>query len=461
MNYTIVMKDGDDGYACFTKGQNSFFIDDPTQALGYADSFLTDYLVNQAHQFALPWLLKQMTVTPSNLRSYEMTEPITNNRFRVLEMIGSELSLIVNATTHIPYKIRALERHATFGNSTNDLLLSNYSTVSFGGDSNLSFLLPHRLQTVFNSVNVLEDVKFDSITLNPTFERGFFDPLPVSNKQTPPQSPKQSNVYPRSEVHEFFEAGLWGGPFESFYNTSNVTVNYPIPSIPQIMSVYVGYADYVQLVVNFTDGILVTDAAPHRSRILLQWVKENFNKPITHVVPSHHHRDHAGGVPDYVAAGAVLVVPEVAKDFYSEVNRGNVKFATYNETDPFILKDNIVQFRSAWREENPHARDWSYGIATSACPSDNEEIAAFIADVWSPAPNTTEGDAVRFDAGYARQWLDIAVQDGLPRHAVVVGAHGGVTTTDRLESLINITGYEYPVLGTKSWRLGGALCDSK
>lgn len=46
MNYTIVMKDGDVGYACFTKGQNSFFIDDPTQTLDYAVSFLTDYLVN-------------------------------------------------------------------------------------------------------------------------------------------------------------------------------------------------------------------------------------------------------------------------------------------------------------------------------------------------------------------------------------------------------------------------------
>lgn len=271
-----------------------------------------------------------MIVTPSNLRSYEMIEPLTNNRFRVLEMIGSELSLIVNGTTHVPYKIPALERHATFGNFINDLLLSNYSTVSFGGDSELSFLLPHRLQTVFNSVNVLEDVKFDSITLDPTFDRGFFDPLPVYDKQTPPQSPKQSDVYPRSEVQEFFEASLWGGPFESFYNTSNITVNYSIPSIPQIMSVYVGYADYVQLVVNFTDGILVTDAAPHRSRILLQWVKENFKKPINHVVPSHHHRDHAGGVPDYVAAGAVLVIPEVAKVFYSEVNGGNVNFATYN-----------------------------------------------------------------------------------------------------------------------------------
>lgn len=31
------------------------------------------------------------------------------------------------------------------------------------------------------------------------------------------------------------------------------------------------------------------------------------------------------------------------------------------------------------------------------------------------------GDAVRFDIGYARQWLDAAVEDGLPSGTVVVG----------------------------------------
>ncbi|EHK16190.1 uncharacterized protein TRIVIDRAFT_163307 [Trichoderma virens Gv29-8] len=422
MNYSIVLKDGADGFACFTKGQNSFFVNDPTQTLGYVDSYLADYLIHQAQQFALP-------------------------------------CLIVNATSHRPYKIRSLENHATYGKSTNDLLLSNYSTVSFDDNSRLKLQLPYRLQTIYNSTDVLEDVKLDSISVNPLIKAGFFDPVLPSKDTSSPQVPKQSALYPRSEVHEFFEAGLWGGPFESFFNTSHVVVTHPIPNIPQIMAVYVGYADYVQLVLNFTDGVLITDAAPHRSRILIQWVKETLNKSVTHIVPSHHHRDHAGGVPDYVEAGAVLVVPEVAKRFYSDINNGSVSFATYNEKNPFVLKDANIQFRSLWRDENPHARDWSYGIATSACPEKNEGVVAFVADVWSPDPDDGGmGDAVRFDIGYARQWLDAAVGDGLPRDTVVVGAHGGNTTIDKLESLITITGYEYPNLETKDWKTGGALC---
>ncbi|KAL7931776.1 hypothetical protein V8C35DRAFT_329443 [Trichoderma chlorosporum] len=460
MNYTVVIKDGSDGYACFTKGQNSFFVDDPTKTLGYADSYLTDYLIHQAQQFALPWLLQQMNSASSQLRTYSMVEPLTNIEFQVLELEGSEFSLIVNATSHRPYKIRTLETHATYGHTTNDLLLSNFSTVSFNDKSGLNLQLPHRLQTVYNSTDVLEDVKLDSISINPKFEAGFFD-LVLSPKDTSsPQAPKQSDLYPRSEVHEFFEAGLWGGPFESFFNTSDVNVTYPIPSIPEIMAVYVGYADYVQLVLNFTDGILITDAAPHRSRILIQWVKETFNKPITHIVPSHHHRDHAGGVPDYVKGGAKVVVPEVAKKFYSTVNNGNVSFATYNEQSPFVLKDANIQFRSLWRDENPHARDWSYGVATSACPEKKDDVVAFVADVWSPDQDAEgAGDALRFDIGYARQWLDAAVDDGLPRGTIVVGAHGGNSgTIAELENLIAITGYEYPNLEANNWKAGGALC---
>ncbi|RFU77874.1 hypothetical protein TARUN_4342 [Trichoderma arundinaceum] len=459
MNYSIVLKDGADGFACFVEGQNSFFVNDPTQTLGYVDSFLADYLIHQAQQFALPWLLQQMALAPSRVRTYETVEPLTNNRFKVLELAGSELSLIVNETSYRPYKIRSLENHATFGKSTNDLLLSNYSTVSFDDHSGLSLQLPYRLQTVYNSSTVLEDVKLDNISINPTIEANFFAPVLASEDKSSPQAPKQSLLYPRSEVHEFFEAGLWGGPFESFFNTSDVVVTHPIPDIPQIMAVYVGYADYVQLVLNFTDGVLITDAAPHRSRILIQWVKETLNKSVTHIVPSHHHRDHAGGVPDYVEAGAILVVPDVAKKFYSTVNGGNVSFATYSESNPFILNDTNIQFRSLWRDENPHARDWSYGIATSACPTENEGVVAFVADVWSPDPDDRGmGDAVRFDIGYARQWLDAAVEDGLPRNTIVVGAHGGNTTIDKLESLITITGYEYPTLGANDWKAGGVLC---
>lgn len=35
--------------------------------------------------------------------------------------------------------------------------------------------------------------------------------------------------------------------------------------------------------------------------------------------PTHHHRDHSGGVPDYVAAGAKLIVPEMSREYWANI----------------------------------------------------------------------------------------------------------------------------------------------
>jgi hypothetical protein len=53
----MVLQDRPDSWVCFVKGQNNFFSRDPSQALGYGDPFLTDYLINTAQKLAIPGLL--------------------------------------------------------------------------------------------------------------------------------------------------------------------------------------------------------------------------------------------------------------------------------------------------------------------------------------------------------------------------------------------------------------------
>ena len=48
----------------------------------------------------------------------------------------------------------------------------------------------------------------------------------------------------------------------------------------------------------------------------LKWIAENIGKPVTHIIPSHHHNDHGAGIRPYVAAGAVIVAHETAHEFY-------------------------------------------------------------------------------------------------------------------------------------------------
>ena len=68
INYYLIVHANPHGFACFNEGQNSFFTRDPSVAIGNADSYLTDYLIHQAHQFALPWLLGRFVADAHQLR---------------------------------------------------------------------------------------------------------------------------------------------------------------------------------------------------------------------------------------------------------------------------------------------------------------------------------------------------------------------------------------------------------
>lgn len=357
-------------------------------------------------------------------------------------------------------------------------MMSNYTSVSLlpanvtGHHNNLqspktnnaTILLPYRYQTLYSSQTILEDFLVDRITVNPGFPADWFSPLPNSVSPTPRSKPAQSAEYPRSEVHEFFETGLWAGPLTGddgkAYNSSAVTATHPVAGLEHAWSVYVGeYPEYVQLVVEFRDGVLVTDAPAHRSTALMRWVEEILRKRVKWVVPSHHHRDHTGGVGDYVRRGAKVVVPEVARGFYEQVNGGKVEVVGFTEDEPFVVRDEEVQFRAMWREEGPHARDWTYAVAMRECASSGQGDTAvvYMVDVINPG----SGPGTRWDLGYARQWVDWAMADGVPRDAVLVGSHGGSVsgnTTGALMAAVEVMGFDYPDLKVEDFAAGGLVC---
>lgn len=450
IDWSLVIHDTSDAFACFNKGQNSFFTD-PSVPLGYADGYLTDYLIRQARQLALPWLLSNLAQDIDSVEQNEVLDPMTGQEYTALSHKEIDLALIVNTTSGLPYAIRSTEDHIIYGASTSDLVLSAWSDVKVGTNT---VLLPHRLQTVYNSESVLEDFVLDSISINTEFPAAFFEADPPSKdafgQPSKPSKPAQSSEYPMSEVHESFESGLWSGPFGEIFDTSDVVVTHPFPDQKQIMVVYVGYPDYVQMLVEFEDGLLITDAPPHRSEIIVDWVKNNMNgKRITHVVPSHHHRDHAGGVNDYIDAGATLVVPEIAAELYNLTGKV-ASMITYTEERPFVWKDSNVEFRSYWKEGNPHARDWSFGVAASVDPSHDEDFAIFCADVIIPGT-----DARNWDTGVATTFIKDLIDAGVPQSAHLVGAHGttqdGKSTSDSLLNVSKIAGIDYPALSAEDW----------
>ena len=90
------------------------------------------------------------------------------------------------------------------------------------------------------------------------------------------------------------------------------------------------------LIVQRPGGVVVFEGALHdqRAEAVIRYIDESpdFTGPITHVVTTHHHADHASGMRPYVALGATVVVGEQAVAFFQKV---------FSERDSTILPDRL------------------------------------------------------------------------------------------------------------------------
>ena len=70
------------------------------------------------------------------------------------------------------------------------------------------------------------------------------------------------------------------------------------------------------------DGIVIFDAPVNegQSRWVIDAAKAKYpGKKITHLVLTHHHMDHTGGMRTYVAEGATVIVPAPTKAYFEQV----------------------------------------------------------------------------------------------------------------------------------------------
>ena len=87
------------------------------------------------------------------------------------------------------------------------------------------------------------------------------------------------------------------------------------------------------------NGVVIVEAPlyPEWSEGVLTWAATQFpNKPITHVVATHHHQDHAAGLRTFVGVGAQVVVSAVSAPFFRRL------FLTRSSVVPDRLEENFV-----------------------------------------------------------------------------------------------------------------------
>jgi glyoxylase-like metal-dependent hydrolase (beta-lactamase superfamily II) len=70
------------------------------------------------------------------------------------------------------------------------------------------------------------------------------------------------------------------------------------------------------------DHVIAVEAPLYEARTapVVNSIKERYPaKPLRYVIPTHHHLDHSGGIRAFMAAGATVVTPFSAREFYRYV----------------------------------------------------------------------------------------------------------------------------------------------
>lgn len=186
-----------------------------------------------------------------------------------------DLTVAFDPDTKLPFVIRSFEDHAILGRTENDLRLFNYTEID-----GLKF--PTQRLTIQNDTSVLEQISFDRIVPNPEFPKGFFDGLADGESVTPRVAPSQIKGYSHAEIGEYWSNALWGGPYTGTYD--NVTTETLGDDLPNAHRLLVENSPNLEhLILDFEDGVIVYEAPPHQTDLVIRWVKEYLKKPITHI----------------------------------------------------------------------------------------------------------------------------------------------------------------------------------
>ena len=83
----------------------------------------------------------------------------------------------------------------------------------------------------------------------------------------------------------------------------------------------IGGGIHHSMAIELANGIVVVDSPLHEERSLavIEAVTRHWpDKPITHLILSHHHHDHSGGIRAFAALGAELVMAEGDREFIAQ-----------------------------------------------------------------------------------------------------------------------------------------------
>ena len=165
---------------------------------------------------------------------------------------------------------------------------------------------------------------------------------------------------------------------------------------------------------------------PKRSANLLAFLRRRWpDKPVSHVILSHYHNDHMGGLRPYVEAGAQLIVPAADLTLYMDVVR---RTTDRNPDFVSIWQQGIVpgfeRRVEVYSVPNSHAEDMLMVLVP-------DQKLLFNTDLYSPG-RTTQQPLWSKELYYAIRFYGLNVDH-------LVGGHGrGASPLSKLRQLVGV-----------------------
>jgi hypothetical protein len=180
-----------------------------------------------------------------------------------------------------------------------------------------------------------------------------------------------------------------------------------------------GQGNYRVQFVELSDRLVAYDApvSPTESRAIIQKMKEKVNKPISHVVLSHFHNDHVGGVKAFAEAGATIVTTADAQSVVRKI--AEVQARTTSVVDQpapalkFATVDGKLELGDASRKVTVFESRGDPHVERLLVLVDAGSKSVMAADAYS--------DVMPFNAVF--DWMAQWIQTNQPAAEMMLGAH--------------------------------------
>lgn len=291
---------------------------------------------------------------------------------------GATLMVAFDPATGLPSRIRSMDADTIYGDSTYDLVLSDWRDV--GG-----IKVAHTQSYELNGREVIH-IQLDEVQLNPTIAPAALE-IPADLAAGAP-APATGDVPYQWVIRRQF-IGTYLDSDAISYDPKATESLHLVDIAPGVSQVNGG--SHNSLVVEMADHVVVFDApiGEVQSRFTLGAIHSRYPaKPIKYLVLSHHHMDHIGGARSFVAEGAIVIVPagsgaHIAKMFAAPhkldgdaLERSPRKAEVIEVDDKKVLTDGKRTIEIL-RFDNPHVDGMLLSYVADA-------RLGFVVDVWSP-----------------------------------------------------------------------------